>query len=302
MLPATAPSISPMRHTGAMRVAVIGHVEWAEFARVEHVPQAGEIIHASETWQEPGGAGAVAAVQMVKLAGEASLFTVLGDDDLGRAAERELLWHGVRVHAIHRSEPQRRVFCYIDAAGERTITTIGARLGPSGHDALPWAELEGADAVYFVAGDAGALRAGRRARVLVATSRIMDELARAQVPLDAVVGSGRDAGERYEEGMLDPPPGLVVMTRGAEGGTFHSADGGSGAFPAAPLPGPVSDAYGSGDSFAAGFSVGLGEGLSVGEALALGARCGAACMTGRGPYSGQLDRRRPSAATAPSRR
>jgi ribokinase len=50
----------------------------------------------------------------------------------------------------------------------------------------------------------------------------------------------------------------------------------------------VSDAYGCGDSFAAGFTYGLGARLPLDEALALGARCGAACMTGRGPYEGQL--------------
>jgi ribokinase len=280
-----------MRHTGPMRVAVIGHVEWVEFARVERVPLAGEIIHAGETWEEPGGAGAVAAVQLVKLAGEASLFTALGDEQLGRAAERELRSHGVRVHAVYRTEPQRRVFCFIDAAGERTITTIGPRLGPSRVDPLPWVELEGADAVYFVAGDQDALRAARHAKVLVATSRVMDELAEAGVALDAVVGSGRDRGERYEEGRIRPRPGLVVLTRGVEGGTFRTADGRSGTFPAAPASGPVSDAYGCGDSFAAGLTYGLGAGLSLDEALALGARCGAACLTGRGPYAGQLDLR-----------
>jgi ribokinase len=283
-----------------MRVAVIGHVEWVEFARVEHVPQAGEIVHAAETWEEPGGAGAVAAVQLVKLAGEASLFTALGDDTLGNAAERALRGHGVTVRAVYRTEAQRRVFCYIDSSGERTITTIGPRLGPSLDDALPWAELEGADAVYFVAGDDGALRAGRRARVLVATSRVMDELVEARVALDVVVGSGRDQGERYQEGLLQPPPGLVVLTRGVDGGTFQAADGRSETFPAAPVPGPVSDAYGCGDSFAAGLTYGLAAGLTTRDALALGARCGAACLTGRGPYSGQLDlRQSPEAKASP---
>src|SRR6185312_15695945 len=52
-----------------MRVAVVGHVEWIEFARVERVPTPGEIVHASDAWQEPGGGGAVAAVQLARLAG-----------------------------------------------------------------------------------------------------------------------------------------------------------------------------------------------------------------------------------------
>jgi hypothetical protein len=35
------------------RVAVVGHVEWVRFATVAHVPRAGEIVHARETFCEP---------------------------------------------------------------------------------------------------------------------------------------------------------------------------------------------------------------------------------------------------------
>ena len=52
-----------------MHVGVVGHVEWIEFARVPEVPGPGAIVHASEVWEEPGGGGAVAAVQLAKLAG-----------------------------------------------------------------------------------------------------------------------------------------------------------------------------------------------------------------------------------------
>ena len=55
-----------------------------------------------------------------------------------------------------------------------------------------------------------------------------------------------------------------------------------------PLPGPVVDAYGCGDSFAAGLAFGLGSGRDIDSALELAARCGATCMTGRGPYGRQL--------------
>jgi ribokinase len=103
-----------------------------------------------------------------------------------------------------------------------------------------------------------------------------------------VVGSGTDPGERYVPGALHPAPGVVVLTEGAEGGSYVTADGRTGTYPAAPLPGPKSDAYGCGDSFAAGLAFGLGAGEELAGALALAARCGAACLTGRGPYEGQL--------------
>ena len=56
-------------HSGRLKVAVVGHVEWVQFARVPHVPRAGEIIHARDTFEEPAGGGAVAAVQLARLAG-----------------------------------------------------------------------------------------------------------------------------------------------------------------------------------------------------------------------------------------
>jgi ribokinase len=272
----------------SVRCAVVGHVEWIRFARVDHVPAPGEIVHALEVWEEPGGGGAVAAVQLAKLAGEATFYTALGDDELGRRSKEELERLGVRVEATFRPEPQRQGFVYVDAAGERTITVIGSRLGPSGDDPLPWQELEGVDSVYTTAGDPAALRAARAARVLVGTARDLPALNAAGVELDALVSSSSDAGERYEAGQLDPPPRLVLRTASAAGGAYETSDGRTGSWQAAPLPGPISDAYGCGDSFAAGFTYGLGASLSIDEALDLGARCGAACLTGKGPYEAQL--------------
>jgi len=271
-----------------MRVAVIGHVEWMEFVRVARVPAAGDIVHAGGWWEAPGGGGAVAAVQLARLAGDCTFFTALGDDALGARARAELRARGLRVEAGARSERQRRGFTFVDADGERTITVIGDRLAPRAADPLAWELLAGADAVYVTACDVEALRLARRARNVVATSRIMPLLQAAGVELDALVGSASDPDERYEVGDLSPPPRMVVRTAGAAGGTYTLASGRRGEFPAAPLLGPVVDAYGCGDSFAAGLTYALGAGLNPDEAVRLAARCGAAALTGRGPFGGQL--------------
>ena len=71
-----------------VRTAVVGHVEWVEFARVPRWPEAGEIIHASDVWSEPAGGGAVVARQLALLAGRCELFTAFGEDEAGRAAVR----------------------------------------------------------------------------------------------------------------------------------------------------------------------------------------------------------------------
>jgi ribokinase len=271
-----------------MRVAVVGHVEWIEFARVPEVPSPGAIVHATETWEEPGGGGAVAAVQLAKLGGDCLFLTALGDDELGRQTYSALRMLGVRVEAAWRSVPQRRGFVHVDSRGERTITVMGERLGPGGDDALPWDELAEVDAVYFTAGDADALHRARAARTLTATTRALGTLTEGGVALDALVSSANDAGERYERGQLDPEPALVVRTAGAEGGEWERSDGERGRWAASELPGPPADAYGCGDSFAGGVTFALGAGASPADAVELGARCGAACMTGQGPYSGQL--------------
>jgi ribokinase len=268
-----------------MRVAVVGHVEWVEFIRVERVARAGEIVHAHETWAEAAGGGAVAAVQLARLAGGCTLFTLLGADEVGRRARAQLTEQGVTVRAMADPSPQRRAVCFVDDDGERTIIVLGEKLVPSGGDSrLPWDELEGADAVFFVSGDPAAVRAARRARILVATSRELSTLRAASVELDVLVGSGEDESEVYRAGDLDPAPKVVVTTSGRLGGWVQPG----GPFRPAPLPGAVVDAYGCGDSFAAGLTFGLGRGDSISDAIALAARCGAAVLTGRGPYGAQL--------------
>jgi ribokinase len=271
-----------------MRVAVVGHVEWVDFVRVERLPAPGEIVSAQQAWAEPAGGGAVAAVVLRALAGAATFLTALGDDDVGRRAQAELEALGVRVHAAVRDERQRRAVTFVDAAGERTITLLSHKLVPRRGDPLPWDELADTDAVYFTGGDPDAVRAARRAKVLVATARELPTLREAAVPLDALVHSAGDPGERYELGSLDPPPRLVVSTAGAAGGTYAEDGGEALHYAAVPLEGPVADTYGAGDSFAAGLTYGLGVGWAAHAALELAARCGALALTRRGAYGGRL--------------
>ncbi|HEV7884429.1 MAG TPA: PfkB family carbohydrate kinase [Solirubrobacteraceae bacterium] len=276
------------------RVGVVGHVEWVQFAVVARVPPPGEIVHARESFSEPAGGGAVAAVQLRKLAGAATFLTALGSDGAGRrAAERLREHYGITLHPAAREAPQRRTFTFLDDGGERTITVLGERIVPVRADPLPWDALGDLDAIYFTGGDTAAARAARAARVLVATPRALEALVGSGVALDVLVGSADDPGEVYGPGMLDPEPRIVVRTRGAAGGEWTATGGDdrarSGSWRATPLPGEPVDAYGCGDSFAAGLTYGLGAGMALENAIELGARCGAACLCGRGPYAAQLE-------------
>jgi ribokinase len=265
-----------------VRAAVVGHVEWMEFVPVEQVPRPGEIVHAEGSWEQAAGGGVVAAVQLALLADSVLFLTALGSDDRASRARDELEARGIEVHATAVDGPQRSGFTYVDEDGERTITTIGRKLHPRGHDdTLPWHELARCDAVYFCAGDADALRRARRARVLVATARELATVGQAAVELDALVASGKDEAEMYRQGELDPEPRLVVTTSGALGGWAQPG----GPYSAAPLPPSPEDAYGAGDCFAAGLAFALASGLEGTPALDFASRCGAGALAGRGVHA-----------------
>lgn len=274
------------------RFAVVGHVEWVQFGHVRRLPRPGEVAHASGAFEEPAGGGAVAAVQLARLAGACALFTVLGDDEHGRRALERLRELGVDVRAEppageHAGAPTRRAVTLIDDERERTITTFGERLDPAG-EGPGWEGLEGLDAVYFTAGDLPALRRARAgARVLVANPRARHALGLG-VPIDALILSGDDEVELREAARAEHDAGLVLYTEGERGGRYRRRDGPEDRWQAVPPPGPIVDSYGCGDSFAAAFAYGLGAGMGIEDALALAARCGAQCLTGAGPYGRQL--------------
>ena len=224
------------------------------------------------------------AVQLARLAGHATLFTALGDDELGHRAADELGRMGLDVRATFREgQPQRRVIVHLEPTGERTITVIGDRMVPRGEDPLGWADVD-FDAVYFTAGDADAVRAARRARVLTATARALPTLREANVPLDALVRSDLDADERYEDGDLTPAPDLLVATERSAGGRLADARRKQRAIRRGGAAGAGSRHYGCGDAFAGGLTAGLGAGLGVAASLDLAARCGAWVASLDGPY------------------
>ena len=219
---------------------------------------------------------------------------MLGDDELGRRSEQRLRALGVRVRSgpavggelgAAGRPPTRRAVTLVDAAGERTITTFGPRLDRAGDDPAQWSDLREMDAIYFTAGDLAALRRAREeSRVLVANPRARDALGQG-VALDALVLSAED---RIELAAAEPALGeaeLVVYTEGARGGRWRRRDGTEGRWDSAPLPGPVVDSYGAGDTFAAAFTLRAGgPALRSPEALALAARRGAEVLTWAGPY------------------
>jgi len=94
----------------------------------------------------------------------------------------------VEVQATFRPQPTRRAITFLNPDGERTIVVLGPRLAPYESDPLPWERLAECRGVYVTAGDPGALRQARRAGSVVGTSRILNDLLAAEIPLEGLVG------------------------------------------------------------------------------------------------------------------
>ena len=265
-----------------LTLAVVGHLEWVTFLAVNELPSPGQISRAHRSLEEPAGAGAVVAVHFARLTGQkVAFFTALGKDEIGARSAARLRELGVNPIIAWREQPPRRGISLVDRSSDRAITVIGERLTPIADDPLPWELLAHCAGVFVSATDSEGLKLARAAKVLTATPRLrLPILQKAGVSLDALIGSNLDPGERIEEGALTPEPTLRIATEGERGGLLVPG----GRFEAQPLPGPLAETYGCGDSFAAGVTAGLAAGWTTTEAIKLGAQCGAACATHFGPY------------------
>lgn len=257
------------------RIGVVGHIEWVDFLPVPEFPRRGEVIHAEGGFLRAGGGGGVAASVLAEMGAEVDFFTALGDDVAGRAAVAQLEERGVRMHVAWRDEPTRRAVTLLEPSGERTIITLGERLEPQGSDDLEWERLREAAAVYFTAGDSGALEHARQAAVVAASPRARAVLTTCTI--DALVFSESDPDESEWAKRTAAHAKLIMATEGKRGGRWWGES--EGRWAAAPLPGPATDSYGCGDSFAAAVTFGLGRGDTVEAAAALGAQWGALALT-----------------------
>lgn len=254
--------------------------------RVARVPGPGEIAHVEGPRRFPGGGGGVAFFQVSRSDAQVLLYTALGNDEAAREVEARLRSTRAVLHCARREEPHTRDVVLIPPGGDRTIVVVGEPLHPRRSDALAWDELAGCDAAYFTAQDPFALQAARAARLLVVSARRQEALRRSGVRADLVIGSALDPREASTLADYAVPPGALVMTEGARGGTVETAAGRERfAAPAAALDG--GGAYGAGDSFAGALVYFLAAGLPLMAACARAAEYGAAVLAGIDPLESQ---------------
>ncbi len=266
-----------------LKLAVIGHVEWVTFLKVDQLPLAGEISHAKDCFEEAAGGAAVAAVQMARLINEpVDLLTALGKDNYGEKCYERLTKLGLNLKVAWREKPTRKGISLISKDGERAITVIGERLQPIASDKLPWGDMKNYDGIFVTATDKEGIKLARKAKFLSATPRTGEQtLKNAKVKIDALIGSGLDPGEEINFEELEPKPEIYISTKGKSGGTIFPENI---KYKSIKPSSKEIDTYGCGDCFAGAVTTALSAKLNLEQAINIGAYCGAECSTHYGPY------------------
>ena len=266
-----------------LKLAVIGHVEWVTFLKVDQLPLAGEISHAKDCFEEAAGGAAVAAVQMARLINEpVDLITSLGNDNYGEKCYERLTKLGLNLKVAWREKPTRKGISLISKDGERAITVIGERLQPIASDNLPWGDMKNYDGIFVTATDKEGIRLARGAKFLSATPRTGEQtLTHSKVKINALIGSGLDPGEKINLKGLVPKPDIYISTRGKSGGTIFPENI---KYKSIKPSSKEIDTYGCGDCFAGAVTTALSAKLNLEQAIKMGAYCGAECSTHYGPY------------------
>tara|TARA_Y100001968_G_scaffold275714_1_gene269575 strand:- start:4035 stop:4874 length:840 start_codon:yes stop_codon:yes gene_type:complete len=275
-------SIKDLPKIKKLRMAVIGHVEWVNFLKIDKLPAKGVISHANNYLQEPAGGGSVVAVGMKKLIGiEVDFYTALGNDNIGKKCYEGLKENGLNLIVSWREEPTRRAISFITKEGERSITVIGNRLEPNIKDGINWEDFDKYDGIFVSAADANLIRKARRAKKLIVTPRVgLSALMESRVEFDAVIGSEIDSYENKIMNKLSKEKTTVIKTKGEYGCKLV----GGHSYEAINIGKKKIDSYGCGDNFAAGFTVGSASNWGIEYSIALGSHCGAECAMKYGPY------------------
>src|ERR1700753_3449306 len=90
------------------RVAVVGHVEWVQFLRVDRLPTAGEIERAQREGTHAGGGAVVAAAILAERGAEVDFYGAVGSDAWGGGAGRDVTAARVRPRGSGAARPSGR--------------------------------------------------------------------------------------------------------------------------------------------------------------------------------------------------
>ena len=268
---------------GNLNLAVVGHVEWINFLKVDQLPKPGVISHSEKSLEYPAGGGSIIAKTLSELTlNQIHFFTALGNDDYGDRCFKILSNMGIKLHVAWRDKPTRRGFSMIDSQGERAITVIGERLATNCRDNLDWSILKKMDGIFITASDSEIFKMARSASILCTTPRVgINTINKSNVSLDGLIGSNLDPGEEFSFSELLVKPKYTIKTEGEKGGIIFPG----GRYEALKNKERKVESYGCGDSFAAGILYGMASNWDIDKSLNLAKVIGRDSSEFFGPYA-----------------
>ena len=280
-------------------VLVIGSVNTDLVCRVAALPRAGETLRGLDFATYPGGKGANQAVAAARAGALVTLVGAVGDDAFGAARRAELAADHIDISRLRgvAGVPTGTALIVVDAAGENQIVIVpGANAAVTVADALdalanvPHVVLSLTLETPFetVAAVLTHARAGVRVVLNAAPfdARLHDVLPLSDVLIcnqpeaAALLGHsiGSDSVPAAAE-LLALGPHAVIVTLGAAGATFASADGAG--WIQAPRVRAV-DATGAGDAFCGAFTAWLAADWPFEQAVRAGVAAGALAVKRHG--------------------
>jgi ribokinase len=286
-------------------VVVVGSVNVDLIVRVPRLPSRGETVIGGTFSRAPGGKGANAAAAAARLGAGTWFVGLVGRDDLGREARRDLETDGVDVSGLGEAdEPTGVAAILVDDDGENVIAVAsganGAVTAAHVRDALALIDADRPVIVtnleipdQAVAAAAGA--ATERGWPLVLNPAPARPVAREVVAACYVVvpNEAEAATLGGVEELLSGGAGAVVVTRGPAGADLHRPGRDVHHQPAFPIE--AIDTTGAGDAFCAALAGAVADGRDLEDAVRDAAAAGALACRAVGaraalPTREELDR------------
>lgn len=279
----------------APNVVVVGSVNVDMVFRVPRLPAPGETVTRGAFARGPGGKGGNQAAAAARLGARTWFVGLVGDDDLGREALRDLEAAGVQALVGTGASHTGVAGIFVDEAGENAIAVASganaeldgaavrrALAGVDVDGAVVLANLEIPDAAVLAAAEATEER-GWPYVLNPAPARAVPDglLQRCAVVIPNEGEAGALGGP---ETILDGGAAAVVVTSGPRGADLHRP--GHAVHHQPGLEVDVVDTTGAGDTFCAAVAWAVAGGRSLEEAVALGAAAGALACRAPGARGG----------------
>jgi ribokinase len=268
-------------------VVVVGSVNVDLIVQVPRLPATGETVIGGRFRRSPGGKGANQAVAAARLGARTWFVGLVGDDDLGQEARRDL--EAAEVDATYLGKGSGHTGVAGIIVGEDGQNVIAVASGanaevPADHvrasleaidarDAVVLSVLELPDQAVTAAAETARARGWRFILNPAPARALPPELVAACDVLVPNEAEAANLGFPTVGALLEAGAGAVVVTRGRAGADVHLPDRPVEHRPAVEVE--VVDTTGAGDAFTAALSWALAGGRDLEESVRLAATAGA---------------------------